>query len=145
MTPQQSHRRAEIMFKHGHDGWRIYSKLLGVRNAWVETSDPCWRWDLWEYCAVRIEKTIVRTPLPIEHYRTGMLVRVGVEPGQCGVVFCVFNKTVEWVTTTGSHISSRFGDITHWRWPNETEWHPAYTETVEEREVERLERLEVEG
>jgi len=137
MTPQQSHARAQIMLKHGEPGWRIESRLRNVDNPWVPTSDPCWKWEVWDYRAVRIEKTPKRTPLPIEHYKRGMEVRIH----GCCLDFLVSRSEVMNLVLENGWVGEAC-TVTRWRWPNETEWHPAYTETVEEREVEKL---EVEG
>ena len=141
MTPQQSHRRAEIMLKHGLPGWRIKNKRLDATIPWFYTSDPVWRWDLCDYVAVRVEKTTIRTPLPIEHYKRGMEVKL--HNLQEGLVLANTPQTIA-VWDANLAIGARYNpsSVTEWRWPNESEWKPAFTETVEEKEVERL---EVEG
>lgn len=151
MIPKQSHARAQIMLKHGEPGW-IHRRRLNdpTRNSnsqqpWKACDQPLWDWALNEYCAVRIEKTTIRTPLPIEHYRRGMEVMIDGKQETCLVLarnqFSVFA-----VRTIGIRMNvgdwEPFTRIHRWRWPNETEWHPAFTETTEEREVEKL---EVEG
>ena len=90
-----------------------------------------------EYCAVRIEKTTIRTPLPIEHYRRGMEVRTSELEGIVAVA-----TPCQFLSVLSLKLAIRPVEsvcVTHWRWPNESEWKPAFTETVEEREVERLE------
>lgn len=128
------------MLKHGQDGW-IHRRRLREGGLWHLDESPSWDWVGYVYCAVRIEKITTSTPLPIEHYRRGMEVRThsgmsalvlhdGPESGQ---IRCAWSASVGYIEPC---------KITQWRWPIETEWHPAYTETFEEREVERL---EVEG
>jgi len=126
------------MLKHGQEGWRIESRLRNVDNPWVSTSDPCWKWEVWDYRAVRIEKTTIRTPLPIEHYQRGMELQLA----SGAFILVLRDGSAEWplLCAWGASVGGvDLGKITHWRWPNETEWHPAYAETTEEKDVERLE------
>jgi len=132
------------MLKHGEPGWRIEFKPSCSAKQWAEASDPMWFWGDYNYRAVRIEKTIVRTPLPIEHYKRGMEVKIS---DICGTSITVGTKSeTGWIVVIFRYDSpiSYYAPsrIEKWRWPNESEWHPAFTETTEEREVERL---EVEG
>ena len=125
------------MFKHGEPGWRIEFKPSCSAKQWAEASDLMWFWGDYNYRAVRIEKVVTRTPLPIEHYRRGMEVRIQ----GCCLDFLVSRTEAMNLILENGWVGD-ICNITHWRWPNESEWYPAYTETVQEKEVERL---EVEG
>jgi len=134
------------MFKHGEPGWRIeYRCKYPKAPSWAELRDPEWNWCVADHRAVRIEKVVTRTPLPIEHYRRGMEVLYGIDSNVWLVLGSTPNKDcIGAVCGMNPQTQRTFQkqDITHWRWPNEAKWKPAYTEATEEREVERL---EVEG
>jgi len=142
MTPQQSHARAAIMLKHGQEGWMIeYRCRYSKAPPWAELKDPGWNWHATDHRAVRIEKNTIRTPLPIEHYRRGMELQLA----SGAFILVLRDGSAEWplLCAWGASVGGvELSKVSHWRWPHETEWHPAYTETTKEREVERL---EVEG
>lgn len=142
MTPLQRKQLAQILLKEGEEDWRVENADLNGRHR-----D---KWDVvrenhavdtigWRYRAVRIERVPTRTPLPIEHYKRGMEVLIDRDTN----VWLVLR-----VANNGKHVKLLLGDdytchikaanVTSWRWPNETEWHPAFTETVEEKIVETL-------
>ena len=140
MTPTQSKQAAAIMQKHGEEGWRIEYKHRGDPTLhWGSVAESLmWNWYAANHRAVRTERTPTRTPLPIEHYRRGMEVK-----NECEVVALVVDLRLDgsieiaWKGQSSSVIR-KTNHFTAWRWPNETEWQPAFTETVEEREVETL-------
>lgn len=135
MTPAQSKQAAAIMQKHGVDGWRIENHHGSEIGPWKPVADPWWNWIYQVYRAVRIERTPTRTPLPIEHYKRGMEVKSQIGLGEVErLVVGLINGCIILETADLTHAKM----VSHWRWPNETEWHPAYTETVEERVVETL-------
>lgn len=139
MTPKQRKQLAQILLKEGEDGWRVERQCP---NLWRENdSDHTIDCNLWRYRAIRTERVTTRTPLPIEHYKAGMLVKLN--SGVQAVVLRRMGVTVfmwesEHQTGYGSTHYTELRDIAHWRWPNETEWKPAFTETVEERVVQTL-------
>lgn len=125
MTPLQRKQLAQILLKEGEDGWRVEHTDFNVIDAWRPIlSNHFVDGSKWRYRAIHIERLPKRTPLPIEHYRRGMEVLID-------------SDTSAWLVLRADFV--KVSKITNWRWPNETEWHPAFTETVEEREVERLE------
>jgi len=139
LTPQQSHQRADIMLKHGQEGWVIYRRLRYAGDG-VRRLDECplWDWVHEDYRAVRIEKTHVRTPLPIEHFKRGMELQLA----SGAFILVLRDGSAEWplLCAWGASVGGvELSKVSHWRWPHETEWHPAYTETTEEKWVERLE------
>lgn len=143
MTPKQRKQLAAILLKEGDDGWRIERKHIRNGEPWLNIDSEhlidCYQF---QYRAVRIERIPTRTPLPIEHYKRGMEVRLAA----ILTPYLVLGQLSPAILTCSRIDTSSVGlpvlDVAQWRWPNETEWHPAYTETIEEREVDRL---EVEG
>jgi len=137
MTPEQSHQRAQIMLKHGQEGWIIQFRYKGGL-AWSLGLDPTWKWEVYDFRAVRIDKTPKRTPLPIEYYKRGMEVKTDIDG--MGIILFV-NVGADQIWCGWSHSASYvvLERIVAWRWPHETEWKPAYTEVVEEKVVECLE------
>ena len=138
MTPTQRRQLAQILLKEGEEGWRVENADLNGRHRN--------RWDVmrenhavdtigWRYRAVRIERTPTRTPLPIEHYRRGMEVKSQI--GLAEVERLVVGVTHGCIILETSDLTDA-KELSHWRWPNETEWKPAFTETVEEKIVETL-------
>ena len=113
----------------------------GSTEPWQRCDNPAWNWVSCEYCAVRIDKVVTRTPLPVEHYKRGMEVKL--RNIQEGLVLANTHQTIAvWDVNLALGVRFNLSSVTHWRWPNESEWKPAFTETTEEKEVERL---EVEG
>jgi hypothetical protein len=145
MTPTQRKQLANILLKEGEDGWRVYLKHIVNPMEWFAMpSDHTINRFKYTYRAVRIERIPTRTPLPIEHYKRGMEVLVFEHSGAF-LVIEIRHETGWVVAVLKNLISPSYyapSRIIKWRWPNESEWKPAYTETIEEREVERL---EVEG
>lgn len=139
MTPAQSKQAAAIMQKHGEEGWRIEYKHRGDPTLhWGSVAESLmWNWYAANHRAVRIERVPTRTPLPIEHYKRGMEVQF---EGAYDYIILGDNgdnlKVI--LARIGGTWPADYRGIKKWRWPNETEWHPSYTETVEEREVETL-------
>lgn len=132
MTPLQRKQLVQILLKEGEEGWRIECKRKEGDFDWRYIG-PNHQVDcmVFIYRAVRIERVPTRTPLPIEHYKWGMVVK---HRGSEWLVLGVdtFNLLLQY----GKFV---YPDaITEWRWPNETEWRPAFTETVEEKIVETL-------
>ena len=125
------------MLKHGQDGWEIkYRDRPSMQ--YLRTDRPAWNWNRCEYIAIRVEKTTIRTPLPTEHYKRGMEVKL--QNLQEGLALDITHLTLAvWDANLALGVRYNPSSVTHWRWPNESEWKPAYTETTEEKEVERLE------
>lgn len=139
MTPTQRKQLANILLKEGEEGWRVERESNKVwREAESDHAIDCY---LFRYRAVRIERVPTRTPLPIEHYKCGSVVTIagqsdaflviGIRPETGWIVVLPENQLSQSYHYSPSRISK-------WRWPNETEWKPAFTETVEERVVETL-------
>lgn len=138
MTPTQRRQLANILLKEGEEGWRVeVTPNMEGREFWeLMKPDHYIRAIGFKYRAVRIERTPTRTPLPIEHYRRGM------EVATDRLEYVVLGHESYTALTVHSRSESinilRCERIEKWRWPNETEWKPAFTETVEEKIVETL-------
>lgn len=137
MTPLQRKQLANILLKEGEEGWSIQRQRLGTNQPW-ETIPDCHVIDCcaFRYRAVRIKRTPIRTPLPIERYKRGMEIANG--PCICLVAENSGSNTVRVLYPDETLEDLLISVITLWRWPNETEWKPAFTETVEESVVETL-------
>lgn len=126
MTPKQSHEAASIMLMHNEPGWVIqHRQAVGGNDYWLDCGlDPVWNFSDTEYRAVRYKTK--RVPLPIEHYKVGMFVRIS-HKERLVLETIPLNSQIS-IYCGGCDISVRSDQITDWRWPNETEWHPAHTE-----------------
>lgn len=136
MTPTQRKQLAQILLKEGEEGWRIECKRKEGDFDWRYIG-PNHQVDcmVFIYRAVRIERTPTRTPFPIEHYRRGMEVKSHVGLAEVErLVVGLINGCIILETADLTHVKM----VSHWRWPNETEWKPAYTETIKEKIVETL-------
>ena len=135
MTPTQRKQLAQIPLKECEENWRVeckhYHSPLWVQPASDHTVD-C---SLYKYRAVRIELIPIRTPLPIEHYRRGM--EVALRIGLAAIDRLVVGVDHGGIILETAELTD-VKRVSKWRWPNETEWKPAYTETVEEKIVETL-------
>jgi hypothetical protein len=124
MTPKQSHEAASIMLMHDEPGWVIQNRPV-ANTQWLDCgTDPIWNFYTTEYRAVRYKTK--RVPLPIEHYKVGMFVQT-LHKERLVLETIPLNSQIS-IYCGGCDILVRSDQITAWRWPNETEWHPAYTE-----------------
>lgn len=137
MTPTQRRQLANILLKEGEENWRVERRHVDGWQWGIPGSDHDVDHYQFRYRAVRIERTPTRTPLPIEHYKTGMMVKLNCG-NQCLIIADGGPSRRVWdlYATEPTHYPNTA--FSAWRWPNETEWKPAYTETVEERVVQTL-------
>lgn len=137
MTPKQRKQLAAILLKEGEDGWRVEIKHTVEPFGWFDMHlDHIVDLLRFRYRAIRTERVTTRTPLPVEHYKRGM--EVATDRLEYIALGYYTHTQIKVHSLLQSLESLSIESITKWRWPNETEWKPAYTETVEEREVEVL-------
>ncbi len=141
MSPAQSKQAAAIMQKFGDDGWMIEAANVGGCPKWLPTTCPSWNWQDRLYRAVCTERLATQRHLPIEHYKRGMEIhfadanRLLIRDGAKGEN--ELGQTIANLVFDGGGLIP-VGCVKRWRWPHESKWHDAYTETIAARVVKTL-------